>query len=51
MKDDINILGNLYINILLNTKKFFFLEKIYKKIALNHDEIEVAIGIIKNPTF
>ena len=36
---------------LLNTKKFFFLEKIYKAIALNHDEIEVAIGMIINPTF
>ena len=35
----------------LNTKKTFFLEKIYKVIALNHDEIEVAIGIIINPIF
>ncbi len=50
-KLDNKILGNLYKKIPLNTKKSFFLEKIYKVIALNHDAIEVAIGIIINPTF
>ena len=44
-------IGNLYKKISLNAKKSFFLEKIYKIIALNHDAIEVAIGIIMNPTF
>jgi hypothetical protein len=35
----------------LKAKKSFFLEKINKIIALNQEEIEVAIGIIINPNF
>ena len=49
--DEKHILGNLYIKTLLKIKKFFFLEKIYKIIALNHDDIEVAMGIIIKPIF
>ena len=51
IRDEKNILGNLYTKILLKIKKFLLLEKIYKVIALNHDAIEVEIGIIINPTF
>ena len=47
--EDINILGNLYKKLLLNEKKFPFFKKIYKKIALNQDDNDVAIGIIANP--
>ena len=45
------ILGSLKIKILLKEKYFLFFEKTNKIIALNQDDIEVAIGIIKNPTF
>ena len=51
IKDENSILGNLYIKISLKIKNFLFLEKIYKAIAFNQDEIEVAIGIIINPNF
>ena len=36
---------------LLKVKKFFFLENMYKAIALSQEDIEVEIGIIINPTF
>ena len=34
----------------LKLNKFFIFKKINKKIALNQDDIVVAIGIIINPT-
>ena len=34
----------------LKLNKFFVFRKINNKIALNHDAIVVAIGIIMNPT-
>ena len=34
----------------LKLNKFFFFKKINNKIALNQDDIVVAIGIIINPT-
>ena len=37
-------------NIKLKLKKFFVFKKIKSKIALNQDDIVVAIGIIINPT-
>ena len=40
---------NLLTNIRLKEKKSFFFRKINKIIELNHDDIEVAIGIIINP--
>ena len=49
--DENNILGNRYKKTELNLKKFLFFEKIYKQIALNQDENDVAIGIIINPIF
>ena len=51
MQDENKILGNLDINILLNLKIFFLLKNIYRIIALNQDDIDVAIGIIIKPTF
>ena len=33
----------------LKLNKFFFFKKINNKIALNQDDIVVAIGMIKNP--
>ncbi len=42
---------NLIKNSLLNSNKFKFFKKINKSKALNHEEIEVAIGIIINPKF
>ena len=36
-------------NIKLKLKKFFVFKKIKSKIALNQDDIVVAIGIIINP--
>ena len=50
MQDENKILGNLDINILLNLKIFFLLKNIYRIIALNQDDIDVAIGIIIKPT-
>ena len=47
--DAIRILTNLSIKIKLKLKKFLFFKKINKKIALNQDDIVVAIGIIKKP--
>ena len=41
---------NLFIKTKLKLNKFFVLRKTNNKIALNHDDIVVAIGIIKNPT-
>ena len=38
-------------NIKLKLKKFFVFKKIKSKIALNQDDIVVAIGIIINPTY
>ena len=43
------ILKNLIKKILLNSNKFLFFKKINKTIELNHEEIEVAIGIIIKP--
>ena len=37
-------------NTKLKLNKFFFFKKINNKIALNQDDIVVAIGIIINPT-
>tara|TARA_B110000114_G_scaffold2011_1_gene1929 strand:+ start:368 stop:541 length:174 start_codon:yes stop_codon:yes gene_type:complete len=34
----------------LKLNKFFIFKNINNKIALNQDDIEVAIGIIRNPT-
>ena len=47
--DAIRILTNLSIKIKLKLNKFFFLSKINKNIALNQDDIVVAIGIIIKP--
>ena len=47
--DAIKILINLSIKIKLKLNKFFFLSKINKNIALNQDDIVVAIGIIIKP--
>ena len=43
------ILINLSMKIKLKLNKFFFFKKINKKIALNQDDIVVAIGIIIKP--
>ena len=43
------IFKNFKKNILLNVNNFFFLKKINNKIELNHDDIDVAIGIIIKP--
>ena len=48
--DAIIILKNFIENILLNSNKFLFFKKINNINELNHEEIEVAIGIIINPT-
>ena len=47
--DAIKILINLSMKIKLKLNKFFFLSKINKNIALNQDDIVVAIGIIIKP--
>ena len=47
--DAIKILMNLSIKIKLKLNKFFFLSKINKNIALNQEDIVVAIGIIIKP--
>ena len=44
------ILINLSIKVKFKLNKFSFFKKINKKIALNHDDIVVAIGIIIKPT-
>ena len=44
------ILINLSIKVKLKLNKFSFFKKINKKIALNQDDIVVAIGIIIKPT-
>tara|TARA_B100000787_G_scaffold68214_1_gene50132 strand:+ start:299 stop:505 length:207 start_codon:yes stop_codon:yes gene_type:complete len=44
------ILINLFMNIKLKLNKFFFFRKMNNKIALNQEDIVVAIGIIMNPT-
>ena len=44
--DAIKILMNLPIKIKLKLNRFFFLSKINKNIALNQEDIVVAIGII-----
>ena len=44
------ILTNLFKNIKLKLNKSFILRKINNKMALNQDDIVVAIGIIINPT-
>ena len=43
------ILINLSIKIKLKLNKFFFFSRINKRIALNQDDIVVAIGMIKKP--
>jgi hypothetical protein len=45
------IFKNLTKKILLNLNKFLFFKQINNIIELNHDEIEVAIGIIIKPIF
>ena len=47
--DAIKILINLSIKIKLKLNRFFFLSKINKNIALNQEDIVVAIGIIIKP--
>ena len=47
--DAIKILMNLSIKIKLKLNRFFFLSKINKNIALNQEDIVVAIGIIIKP--
>ena len=44
------ILINLFINTKLKLNKLFIFRKMNNKIALNQDDIVVAIGIIMNPT-
>ena len=44
------ILINLFINTKLKLNKFLIFRKINNKMALNQDDIVVAIGIIMNPT-
>ena len=44
------ILINLFKNTKLKLNKFFVFRKINNKMALNQDDIVVAIGIIINPT-
>ena len=41
---------NLFIKTKLKLKKLFIFRKINNKMALNQDDIVVAIGIIMNPT-
>tara|TARA_B110000967_G_scaffold87987_1_gene90611 strand:- start:56 stop:310 length:255 start_codon:yes stop_codon:yes gene_type:complete len=41
---------NLFMKTKLKLKKFFIFRKINNKMALNQDDIVVAIGIIMNPT-
>jgi len=47
--DAIKILMNLSIKIKLKLNRFFFLSKINKNIALNQEDIVVAIGMIIKP--
>ena len=44
------ILKKLIIKYLLKLNRFLFFRKINKIIELNHEDIDVAIGIIINPT-
>ena len=44
------ILINLFMNTKLKLNKFLVFKKTNNKIALNQDDIVVAIGIIINPT-
>ena len=48
-KEAIIIFTNLTKNILLKEKRSLFFKKAKSNIALNHDEIVVAIGIMINP--
>ena len=48
--EDIKILINLFIKTKLKLNNFFVFRKINNKMALNQDDIVVAIGIIINPT-
>ena len=45
------ILKNFTKKFLLNSKKFLFFKKMNKTIALNHEEIEVAMNYYKTNTF
>ena len=45
-----DIFINFIKNDLLKLNKFLLVKKMNRIIALNHDEIVVAIGIIINPT-
>ena len=51
MKDANKILKNLTRKILLSLNKFLLFKNRNNTNALNHDEIDVAIGIIIKPTF
>ena len=44
------ILNKFFMKILLNENNFLLVKYINKIIELNQDEIDVAIGIIINPT-
>ena len=48
-KEAIIIFTNLTKNILLKEKRSLFFKKTKKHMALSHDEIVVAIGIMINP--
>jgi DNA polymerase elongation subunit (family B) len=48
-KEAIIIFTNLTKNILLKEKRFLFFKKVKSDMALSHDEIVVAIGIMINP--
>jgi DNA polymerase elongation subunit (family B) len=48
-KEAIIIFTSLTKNILLKEKRSLFFKKTKSNIALNHDEIVVAIGIMINP--
>ena len=47
--EEIKIFISPFINTKLKLKNFLCFKLINKKIALNHEDIEVAIGIIKKP--
>ena len=49
--DATKIFVNLSIKIKLKLNKFFFFNNRNRKIALNQEDIVVAIGIIKKPIF
>ena len=49
IKEEIIIFTSFTKNILLNKNNLLFLKKTNNNIALNHEEMDVAIGMIINP--